>query len=134
MYESQINNTHPDPQKTGSLYGMSKVLKQHAKDYEFWTQHIICRGNHVIFKVNDKVVVDYVDKKNSFKKGHPALQQHDPGSMVYCKDLKVWLIAKKLQHQPDAPARKKRRNSRASLALRVSVRCVKLDRERYTTA
>ena len=49
MYESQINNTHPDPQKTGSLYGMSKVLKQHAKDYEFWTQHIICRGNHVIF-------------------------------------------------------------------------------------
>ena len=88
-YESQVNNTHPDPQKTGSLYGMSKVLKQHAKDYEFWTQHIICRGNHIIIKVNEKVVVDYVDEKNSFKKGHLALQQHDPRSVVYYKDLKV---------------------------------------------
>jgi hypothetical protein len=88
-YESQVNNTHPDPQKTGSLYGISKVLKQHARDYEFWTQHIICRGNHIIIKVNDKVVVDHIDKKNSFKKGHLAIQQHDPGSVVYYKDLKV---------------------------------------------
>ncbi len=88
-YESQVNNTHPDPQKTGSLYGKSKVLKQHVKDYEFWTQHIICRGNHIVIKLNDKVVVDYVDKQNSFKKGHLALQQHDPGSVVYYKDLKV---------------------------------------------
>ena len=88
-YESQVNNTHPDPQKTGSLYGRSKVLEQHARDYEFWTQHIICRGNHIIIKVNDKVVVDYVDEKKSFKKGHLALQQHDPKSVVYYKDLKV---------------------------------------------
>jgi len=31
--------------------------------------------------------VDYVDAKNTFQKGYLALQQHDPGSVVHCKDL-----------------------------------------------
>ena len=37
-------------------------------------------GNHITIKVNGKTTVDnYVDKKDSFKTGHFAFQQHDPG-------------------------------------------------------
>ena len=49
--------------------------------------HIIADGNHIIIKVNDKAVVDYVDPKNTFQRGYLALQQHDPGSVVHYKDL-----------------------------------------------
>ena len=88
-YESQVNNTHGDWRKTGSLYGRSDVREQLAKDNEWWTQHIICRGNHYIIKVNGKVAVDYIDKEHRFKRGHLALQQHDPGSVVRYKNLFV---------------------------------------------
>src|SRR4051812_34482988 len=51
-YEAQINSTHGDPQRTGSLYGMSKVLKQLHKPDEWFTQEVIADGNHIIIKVN----------------------------------------------------------------------------------
>src|SRR5881227_3037598 len=51
-YESQVENTSPDPQKTGSLYGISKVLDQLVQDNTWWTQEIIAKGNHIIIKVN----------------------------------------------------------------------------------
>jgi hypothetical protein len=86
-YEAQVNNTHKDPVKTGSLYNIVKVYEQHAKDNEWWTQHIIADGNHITIKVNDKVVVDYVDEKKTHMKGYLALQQHDPNSVVMYKDL-----------------------------------------------
>ena len=86
-YESQVENTSPDPQKTGSLYGMSKVLDQLIADDTWWTQHIIANGNHIVIKVNDKVVTDFVDQKNTYTKGYLALQQHNPGSIVQYRNL-----------------------------------------------
>ena len=86
-YEAQVNNSHKDPVKTGSLYNMVKVFEQLVPDDTWWNQHIIVQGNHVIIKVNGKTVVDYVDEKNSFMKGYLALQQHDPGSVVNYKNL-----------------------------------------------
>ena len=86
-YESQVNNTHPDWRRTGSLYRLSDVKDQLVPDDTWWTQHIIADGNHIIVKVNDKVVVDYVDEKNTFLKGYLALQQHNKGSVVEYKDL-----------------------------------------------
>jgi hypothetical protein len=86
-YEAQVENTSPDPQKTGSLYGMSKVLDQLIQDDTWWTQHIIARGNHIIIKVNDKVATDYVDQTNRYTKGYLALQQHNPGSIVQYRHL-----------------------------------------------
>lgn len=86
-YEAQVNNTHRDPVKTGSLYNFVKVFDQLIPDDTWWTQHIIAKGNHIIIKVNDKVVVDYVDEKNSFTTGHLALQQHDPKSVVQYRNL-----------------------------------------------
>ncbi|MBL9129213.1 MAG: DUF1080 domain-containing protein, partial [Verrucomicrobiales bacterium] len=86
-YEAQVENTSPDPQRTGSLYNRAKMLDQLIPDDTWWTQHIIAIGNRVIIKVNDKIVVDFVDEKRSFIEGHLALQQHDPGSVVHYRNV-----------------------------------------------
>lgn len=88
-YEAQVENTSPDPQKTGSLYNFSKVTRQIIADDTWWTQHVIAIGNRVIIKVNDEIVTDYVDVKNTFKEGYLALQQHDPGSVVTYRKVRV---------------------------------------------
>lgn len=88
-YEAQVNNSHKDPKRTGSLYNFVNVGEQLVADDTWWTQHIIARGNHIIIKVNDKVVVDYVDEKNTYPRGYVALQQHDPGSTVWYKNIMV---------------------------------------------
>jgi len=86
-YEAQVNATHSDPVKTGSLYNFAKNLESPTKPEEWFTQHIIADGNHIIIKVNDRVITDYTDAKNTYTKGYLALQQHDPGSTVYFKNL-----------------------------------------------
>lgn len=86
-YEAQVNNSHGDPKRTGSLYNFKNVYEQLVADDTWWTQHIIANGNHIIIKVNDKVVVDYIDEKNTFTKGHLALQQHNKGSVVEYRNL-----------------------------------------------
>lgn len=90
-YEAQINSTHRDPVKTGSLYGFKDCIiheKLHKPD-EWFTQEVIARGNHIIIKVNGKVTVDYVDRHNTYTKGHFALQQHDPGTVVKFRKVEV---------------------------------------------
>jgi hypothetical protein len=86
-YESQVENTSPDPQKTGSLYGMSKVQDQLVQDDTWWTQQVIVHGNHIVIAVNDKIVTDYIDPKNTYTKGYLALQQHNKGSVVQYRNL-----------------------------------------------
>ena len=86
-YEAQVENTSPDPQKTGSLYGFARVTEQLIPDDTWWTQDIIADGNHIVIKVNGKVVVDTVEAKNTYTKGYLALQQHNPGSVVQYRNL-----------------------------------------------
>jgi hypothetical protein len=86
-YEAQVDNTHPDPKRTGSLYNFKNVLEQLVPDDTWWTQHIIANGNHIIIKVNDKTVVDFIDEKNTYMKGYLALQQHNKGSVVEYRKL-----------------------------------------------
>jgi hypothetical protein len=88
-YEAQVENTSPDKQRTGSLYNLSPVREQLIADDTWWTQHIIAIGNRIIIKVNDKIVTDHVDTKNSFTVGHLALQQHDDKSVVQYRNLMV---------------------------------------------
>jgi hypothetical protein len=76
-YEAQINSTHPDPQKTGSLWGFAPFKEMLVKPDTWFTQEVIAKGNHIIIKVNGKTTVDFVDKKNTYTKGRFALQQHD---------------------------------------------------------
>jgi hypothetical protein len=86
-YEAQVENTSPDPQKTGSLYGISKVTEQLIQDDTWWTQQVIIQGNHVIIKVNGKTVTDTTDPQSRYAKGYLALQQHNQGSVVQYRNL-----------------------------------------------
>ena len=86
-YEAQVDNTHSDPKRTGSLYNFANVTEQLVPDDTWWDQEIIADGNHIIIKVNGKTTVDYVDEKNTYTKGYLALQQHNKGSVVEYKDL-----------------------------------------------
>jgi hypothetical protein len=86
-YEAQVDNTHPDPVRTGSLYNFVKVLEQLIPDDTWWTQHIIVEGNHIQIFVNDKKTVDFTDENNTFTDGYLALQQHNAGSVVEFKNL-----------------------------------------------
>ena len=93
-YEAQINATHSDPIRTGSLYlpkvpeVLVKNVAPHKPD-EWFTQEVIADGNHIIIKVNGKTTVDWKDPENRHKKGHFALQGHDPKTMVKFKKIEV---------------------------------------------
>jgi len=88
-YEAQVNSTHGDPVRTGSLYNHVKFLERLVEPDTWFTQEIEAVGNHIIIKVNGKTTVDYVDKANSFTKGYFAFQQHDPGSKVQIRKVEV---------------------------------------------
>ena len=99
-YEVQVNNTHPDPRKTGGLYGIVDVMdKSPVKDNEWFTQHVIVKGKKIIVKVNDKVTVDYTepdelpkqqaDQNRRLSHGTFAIQAHDPGSEVHYRKIEV---------------------------------------------
>jgi hypothetical protein len=88
-YEAQVNSTHGDPLRTGTLYGFVPVREMLVPPDTWFTQEIEAVGNHIIIKVNGRKVVDYVDAKNTFKKGYFAFQQHDPGSQVWIRKVEV---------------------------------------------
>jgi hypothetical protein len=81
-YEAQINSTHPDKQKTGSLWGFAPFKEMLVKPDTWFTQEVIANGNHIIIKVNGKKTVDFTDEKNTYTKGRFALQQHDASDGV----------------------------------------------------
>ena len=93
-YESQVNVSHGDPVKTGSLWGVVKLLETPAKDGKWWTQHIVVKGKDIIVKIDGKIVLFYteppgVSTTRRLSKGLFALQQHDPGSVVRFKNIMV---------------------------------------------
>lgn len=89
IYEAQLNNSHKDPKRTGSLYNFVDVTEQLVPDDTWFTQEVIADGNHIIVKVNGKTVVDYVDEAKTHMKGYFAFQQHDPNSKVDIKNIMV---------------------------------------------
>ena len=98
-YEVQVNNSHTDWRRTGSLYGVQDVKDVFVEDNVWYTEHIIVQGKHIIIKINDKTVVDYTepeeiatkvkDPGRKISNGTFALQGHDPKSKVYYKDIMV---------------------------------------------
>ncbi len=90
-YEIQVNNSHTDWRRTGSVYGIQDVKEAPAKDNEWFTQLIIVNGNKITVKVNDKVINEYTVPAEGGKlsSGTFALQGHDPKSKVYYKDIMV---------------------------------------------
>ncbi len=88
-YEAQVNSTHTDKVKTGSLYNLAKVYDILVPPDTWFTQEVEAVGNHITIKVNGKTTVDFVDPNNLHKSGHFAFQQHDPKSQVWIKNVEV---------------------------------------------
>ncbi|MCC6286680.1 MAG: DUF1080 domain-containing protein [Chitinophagaceae bacterium] len=98
-YEVQVNNSHTDWRRTGSLYGIKDVKEKYAKDNEWYTEYIKVEGKKVTIKINDKIVVEYTEpdnlegeRKNSLRRigsGTFALQAHDPKSTIFYKNIMV---------------------------------------------
>ncbi len=104
--EIQVNNTHSDWKKTGSIYDIENVRKPPSKDGEWFTQHIIVKGKRIIVRVNSQTVVDWTQPEGFESRNWPgrrissgtvALQGHDPKSIVYYKNIMVKILP------PEAP-------------------------------
>jgi hypothetical protein len=103
-YEAQLNATHTDRVKTGSIYpnaefGLDKfkavtcVMDKAAhKADEFFTQEVQANGPNLTTRVNDIVQIDWTDPENRFKEGHFALQAHDPGSIMTFRKVEVKVL------------------------------------------
>jgi hypothetical protein len=94
-YEAQVNSTHADPVRSGSLYGFVKVTDMLVPPGTWFTQEVTAVGNHITIKVNGKTTVDFVDEKNSHTKGHFAFQQHNLGSEVWIRNVQVKELPKR---------------------------------------
>jgi hypothetical protein len=93
-FEVQVNNSHADWRRTGSLYGINDLRNSAAKDNEWFTQHIIVDGRQITVMVNGKVVMQYTVPQEGraarrLSSGTFALQGHDPGSTIYYKNIMV---------------------------------------------
>jgi hypothetical protein len=98
-FEVQVNNSHTDWKRTGSLYDVVNVKEVYAKDMEWFTEYVKVEDKHVVIKINDKTVVDYTEpsdlKPSPDQEGHFissgtfALQGHDPNSEVHFKNILV---------------------------------------------
>jgi hypothetical protein len=98
-YEVQINNSHTDWIRTGSLYGIENIKQVYVKDNEWFTMDITVQGKMVTVKLNDKLVLSYMepdgikrragDEQRVLSSGTFALQGHDPRSVVYFKNIMV---------------------------------------------
>ena len=97
-FESQVNCTHSDWIKTGSLYGIVNVSQPLSQDNKWWTQEIRVEGNVVTVLVDGKIVLQYhepagtqpgKDFGRKLGEGTFALQGHDPKSVVRYKNIRV---------------------------------------------
>lgn len=119
-FEAQVNSTHSDPKKTGSLYNVVNIYapkdqepflarvsdkrevfiyqpKAPSTDGEWFDYHIIVQDNHITVKVNGLTVVDWTqpdDWKKERRIGHGtiALQAHDPNSTTMYKEIQIKVL------------------------------------------
>lgn len=97
-YEVQVNNSHTDWRRTGSLYAVQDVKEILVKDNEWYEEYIMVQGKNVTIKINGKTVVEYTESEDfglknvggrAISSGTFALQGHDPKSVIYYKDIMV---------------------------------------------
>jgi len=86
-YEAQIDN-HQDAHtgwiwKPGTPTEKAKALI--TKDNEWFTMHVKAVGDHIEVWVNGEQMIDFHDSE--YKKGHFAIQGHNPGMTIEIKDL-----------------------------------------------
>ena len=97
-FENQVNVSHGDWKKTGSLYDVVNIAQSASEDNKWWLQEIIVENNTVTIKIDGKLIYTYTEPSGA-KAGDPftrklaegtfALQAHDPGSIVYYRNIQV---------------------------------------------
>ncbi|MCA9133941.1 MAG: DUF1080 domain-containing protein [Planctomycetales bacterium] len=96
-YEAQIDSTHSDPIRTGSLYGMCHVYRQLTKPDTWFTYELEVRDDvwrqreltRIKITVDGTELYEFLDFDKTFKEGYFAYQQHDPGSRVSIRKVEV---------------------------------------------
>jgi hypothetical protein len=96
-YEAQINSSHTDPIRTGSLYGMCHIYKELAKPDTWMTYEVEVRDDkwrgrdmtRIKFSLDGEELYEYYDFDKTYGPGHFAFQQHDPGSKVEIRKAEV---------------------------------------------
>jgi hypothetical protein len=93
-YEIQVNNTHPDPRKTGGIWGVKDNMTAPAKDNEWFTMEIKVVDGQVTTKVDGKVIVEYALDLSSPRGNHGtiAIQGHDPASEVHYRKVEIKVL------------------------------------------
>ena len=96
-FECQVNNTHSDWKKTGSLYDVVNLAQSPAQDNKWWTQEVIVKGHKVTVLIDGKRIMEYdeppgvvagKDFERKLSQGTFALQGH-PGAIVRYKNIRV---------------------------------------------
>ena len=90
-YEVQVNNSHTDWRRTGSLYAVQDV-REAGRDDRWFTLHTVVRGRRVRIMVDGRQVVDYTEPADSATRltgSTIALQGHDPGSEVHYRNILI---------------------------------------------
>jgi len=104
-FKVQIDNSYRgegsyrERRKTGSLFGVRDVYKALANDDEWFTLHLLVRANQVQVRLNDTLLVDYVEPDppapeavragRVLGRGTFALECHDPNSNVFFRNILV---------------------------------------------
>lgn len=96
-YEAQVDSTHKDPIRTGSLYGFCHVYKRLVEPdtwftYELEVRDDVWRGREMTrikISVDGNELYEYMDFAKTYGEGHFAFQQHDPGSKVSIRRVEV---------------------------------------------
>jgi hypothetical protein len=97
-YEVQVNATHPDRRKTGSVYAVKDVMDTAPNsDGEWFELYFKVDGDRITVKVDGEIVNEYVEQPGDIQgerrlsSGTIAIQAHDPGSLVHYKDIYIRL-------------------------------------------
>lgn len=98
-YEIQVNNSHRDPKRTASVWGIEENLDTVAQDEAWFTLRVRVEGKRIRTFVGDRLVVDYTEPEDVVRpkqfagrlisRGTFALQGHDPVSKVKYRSIKV---------------------------------------------
>lgn len=114
-YECQVNSTHKDPKKTGSLYAVKNIIVlkegqeppkggEHEQrdaapstDGQWFDYDISVKGKHIVIKVNGETTVDYTEPEGGpgagpgriLSAGTFGIQAHDPDSEVHYERFAV---------------------------------------------
>jgi hypothetical protein len=93
-YEAQINSTHRDTRKTGSLFmnGSAPAVNRPdtpVKPGEWFTLEVKADGPHIVLTVNGETTADYVDAAPHARVGQVALQVLDAATVAQFRKVEI---------------------------------------------